>query len=75
MADFAGTITEIANDSWRASGLLSVDGGKVMFDTVCKPRTFSNEAAGQAFLLAWALKHNASAVIIDVERLSLSGPT
>lgn len=69
MSDFVGSLKQIEQNSWQAAGLLSANGGRQMFDTVCKPRRFANEAAGQAFLAAWALKHNAQEVAINVERL------
>ena len=55
MSDFVGSLKQVEQNSWQAAGLLSANGGRQMFDTVCKPRRFANEAAGQAFLAAWAL--------------------
>lgn len=68
MSKFIGTLKEVAPDSWLGGGSLVVERAP-SFNTVCKPRTFTNEAAASGFLEGWALRHNAAEVSIAVERL------
>jgi hypothetical protein len=74
VAKFSGTLQEVELGSWRAGGLLSFGKSGNAFDTVCKPRMFLNEVAGQAWLEGWALRHNAGEVAISVERLGDPAP-
>lgn len=69
MANFAGTLTEVETGSWRAGGTMIVLKPALMFDTVCRPRMFTNELAGHAWLTGWAERHNAAEIGIDVARL------
>ena len=68
MSKFVGTLKEVALDSWIGGGSLVVERAP-SFNTECKARTFTNEAAGHGFLQGWAQRHNAAEVEIAVERL------
>jgi hypothetical protein len=73
MAKFLGTIEEVAANSWRAGGSLTVEKNRI-FDTVCKPRLFTNAVAAEAWLGAWAKRHAAAEVAVSVIPLGAANP-